>query len=223
VAELVLEETDTHTAVFEGKLTTASAPATAFASDTEEGRDPTTVIVADMALPPWVALGDNNRNKVFTIDMKDSVELGNLTLTADVTGRKLKRFAIQSSMNGSDFSTIGSWPNAAAVWDGSFRMRMVNYGPPAETLMPANLTVKEQFVRVKEYFDVGRLQFDNPIQTVPGKVSGDLGKSIRAVEGGLGGKARVAGRWLICRERSIFKNDRSARSRCNARWILRRT
>jgi len=202
VAELVLEETDTHTAVFEGKLTTASAPATAFASDTEEGRDPTTVIVADMALPPWVALGDNNRNKVFTIDMKDSVELGNLTLTADVTGRKLKRFAIQSSMNGSDFSTIGSWPNAAAVWDGSFRMRMVNYGPPAETLMPANLTVKEQFVRVKEYFDVGRLQFDNPIQTVPGKVFGDLGKSIRAVEGGLGGKSPSG--WTLAHLQGTF-------------------
>ncbi|MBM4164292.1 MAG: hypothetical protein FJ222_07620 [Lentisphaerae bacterium] len=187
VKRVVLTETDTHTGVFEGKLTTLSAPATAFASDTAEGRDPTAVIVADPKLLPWAGVtADNNRNKTFTVDLKDSVAFGKLTMTADVAGRKLKRFALETSKNGSDFSSVGSWPGTTAAWDGSIRLRLINYGPPAAAFSAKQF---DKFAHIKDYFDVGRLQFDHPVEIIPGKVAGDLSQAISAAETKLGGKS----------------------------------
>jgi tetratricopeptide (TPR) repeat protein len=187
VNRVVLTETDTHSGLFEGKLATLSAPATAFASDTLEGRDPTSVIVPDSTLLPWAGADDDNRSKTFTVDMKDNIAFGKLTLTADVPSRKLKRFALETSMNGSSFSAVGSWPIAAAEWDGSLRLRLINYGLPATSIK--GTTAAENMALIKDYFDVGRLQFDNPIATMPGKMTGDLSQTARAADAKLGGKS----------------------------------
>jgi tetratricopeptide (TPR) repeat protein len=216
VNRVVLTETDTHSAVFEGKLATLSAPATAFASDTLEGRDPTSVIVPDSTLLPWAGADDNNRSKMFTVDMKDNIAFGKLTLTADVPSRKLKRFALQTSMNGSSFSTVGSWPIAAADWDGSLRLRLINYGLPATSIN--GVTAAESMALIKDYFDVGRMQFDNPIAIMPGTMTGDLSQTVRAADAKLGGKsasgvtlAHLQGSFYIAKRQRRMFNVQSTR------------
>lgn len=126
VERVVLEETDTHSGVFEGSVGTATAPATAFATDSEEGREPNFAITgADY--PPWAALPDNRRPKAFTVDLNNSFALGTLKLVADVPGRQLRRFVLQTSANGEDFQSVAAWPNALPEWDGQPRLELVRY------------------------------------------------------------------------------------------------
>jgi len=197
VERLMLTETETHSGVFEGKLITASAPATAFASDTEEGRQANFVISGDANLPPWVGLGDKNRNKLFSIDLNNNITLGALALTADVPGKKLKRFIVQTSMNGTDYTTAAAWPDALPSWDGTLRLRMVRY----DAGVGAPTTVKAY----KDYFDHGYLAYNLSIQTAKGKVADDLRQSIRLVEGKLGLRNDQApGSWALAHLQGTF-------------------
>ncbi len=218
----VLEETETHSGVFEGRLPTATASATAFASDTEEGRQPNFVIAGDMNLPPWVALGDKNRHKRFTIDLNNNITLGKLSLLADVTGRTLKRFAVQTSMNGTEYTTVAAWPATVPAWDGSLRLRMVRYSPRAGA--PGSL---KEF---KEYFDYGFLVNNDPIETGKGKMADDLRQAIRAVEQKIGLRGDNApGSWALAhlqgtfyvpeRRKRTFKLDPKNRTQ-NVKYIL---
>ncbi len=104
-----LEETEGHSGVFEGKVPTQSAPATAFASDTEEGRDPVHVI-AKGEHAPWVGQPDNRRPKTFSVDLNRMVELGRMDITAAVAGRRPLRVLVQTSPSGREFETVGAWP-----------------------------------------------------------------------------------------------------------------
>jgi hypothetical protein len=124
---VTLEETDTHSGVFEGKIQTATAPATAFASDSEEGKEPGFAISSGN-YPPWVALADNRRPKIFSVDLNNNLTLGRMTVLADVPGRLLKRFTVQTSMNGKDYTTVATWPAPMPDWDGYLRCRLVRYG-----------------------------------------------------------------------------------------------
>jgi len=140
-----LEETAPYTGVFEGKIPTASATATAYASDSEEGREPNFAI-AQGDYPAWVALADNRRPKVFNVDMNDNIALGKLTILADVPGRRLKSFVIQTSLNGKEFANAGTWPTTLPAWDGAARWEIV---PFTGTTPPAAL---DQF---RDYLDAG--------------------------------------------------------------------
>ena len=113
-----LVETGTHTGVFEGAIPTESAPATAFASDSLEGREPNFVISSGR-YPAWVGLPDNLRPKSFSVDLNEFAALGTMKLEAREAGRKLRDFILQSSPNGEDFETVASWPVPAEPWDGS--------------------------------------------------------------------------------------------------------
>ncbi|MEI8063008.1 MAG: hypothetical protein WCH84_02985, partial [Verrucomicrobiota bacterium] len=142
-----LVETAPYTGVFEGKIQTASAAATAYASDSEEGREPGFAI-AQGDYPAWVALADNRRPKIYNVDMNDNVALGKLTILADVPGRRLKSFVIQTSLNGKEFTNAGMWPKAAPEWDGAVRWEIAQF---TGATPPVAL---DQF---RDYLDVGYL------------------------------------------------------------------
>lgn len=141
-----LEETDTHSGVFEGQIPTAAAPAMASASDSEEGKDPNFAI-ASGEHPPWVAAPDNRRPKTFNVDLNQDLALGKLDIRADVPGRRLKNFLLQTSLNGREFVSVGGWPNPVAGWDGALRMEVVRYDGKGG----AQATVEQ----LREYLDVG--------------------------------------------------------------------
>jgi len=104
-----LEETDTHSGIFDAAVPTATAPAAAFASDTEQGSQPVFAISAGDH-PAWVAQPDNKRPKTFSIDLNASEKLGKMKIDASVPGRKIKQFLVQTSTDGKEFETIGSRP-----------------------------------------------------------------------------------------------------------------
>jgi tetratricopeptide (TPR) repeat protein len=113
-----LVETESHSGVFEGAVSTESAPATAFASDSLEGREPNFVISSGK-YPAWVGLPDNLRPKLFSVDLNEFATLGSMGVEARDAGRKLKDFILQISPNGKDFETIAAWPMPAEPWDGA--------------------------------------------------------------------------------------------------------
>ena len=122
--QVALVETDTHSGVFEGSFTTSAGQAMAYASDSQEGRDPNFAISSG-DYPAWVALPDNQKPKTFSVDLNDNVSLGKMRILADTPGRKLKSFLLQTSLNGRDFATIGSWPRKFEAWDGGLRAEVV--------------------------------------------------------------------------------------------------
>jgi len=129
-----LEETDTHSGTFDGVVPTASASAMAFASDSEQGSQPVFAISAGDH-PAWVAQPDNIRPKTFSVDLNASEKLEVMKIVAAVPGRKIKQFLLQTSTDGKEFETIGSWPSQEEVWDGAPRVvRMVQTDPRHSSL-----------------------------------------------------------------------------------------
>jgi len=119
-----LRETGTHTGVFEGAIPSAPAPATAFASDSDEGAEPNYTISAG-DYPAWIGQRDNQRPKLFTIDLNDSVFPDMMTVEAGIQGRRLREFFVQTQSGVGNFVTVGSWPRAYPVWDGAPRATVV--------------------------------------------------------------------------------------------------
>ena len=118
IVAFALTETETHSAVFESAIPTEPAPAAAFATDSEEGADPAFAISSGDH-PAWVARPDGKKPKSFTADLNDNVLFGPMKVTANVPGRKIKNFTLQSSQNGVSYRTIGGWPDAYKGWDGA--------------------------------------------------------------------------------------------------------
>lgn len=133
-----LEESETHSGVFNGSVPTEPAPAVAFATDSDEGTEPNFVISAG-EYPAWVALPDNKRPKSFSVDLNDSVFFGKMNVESSVPGRKLKDFLVQVSSNGKDFRTVGSWPEEHEPWDGSPRGIVTRYSGGAQIVSAASL------------------------------------------------------------------------------------
>ena len=119
-----LEETGPTTGIFEGAVPTASAPAKAFATDSMEGRLPDFPISAGNH-GAWQADANNTRPKLYSVDLKDNIELGKLHLLADVPGRILKRFTLQTSLNGRAFQTLATYPDTFVPWDGTLKLDLM--------------------------------------------------------------------------------------------------
>lgn len=151
IGSVELVESDPFTGVFEGAITTSTAQATAYASDSEEGRDPNFAISSG-DFPAWVGLPDNRRPKTFSVDLNDNVGLRTLTVLANVPGRKIKDFQLQTSINGRDFTTVGRWPTALVPWDGSPRLELVRYTRGQRT--PATVEAYKEYLE-KEYITLG--------------------------------------------------------------------
>jgi len=169
VDNVVLEETDTHSGVFEGKILTATAPATAFASDSEEGKE-AAFAISGSNYPPWVALADNRRPKIFTVDLNNNLRLGRMGIQADVPGRLLKRFTVQTSMNGKDYTTVATWPAVMPDWDGYLRCRLVRYS--GREARPTSLSA------FKQYLDLDYLADGNEMVNLPGSLADKIGGDV---------------------------------------------
>ena len=110
INRIVLEETDTHSGWFEGKVKTGGAQATASGTAPEPGRNPNMVISPKTTYPAWKPIVEKNRKPHFVIDLNDNVELGEMTIRAEEEGSALSKFIIQTGMNHKDLATIGGTP-----------------------------------------------------------------------------------------------------------------
>lgn len=135
IAAFDLVETETHSGVFEGSVPTVPAQATASASDSTEGLQPVFAISGGTH-PAWVAAPNNQRPKLFTIDLNDNVALGELKIQASEPGRKLKSFSVQTSLNHREYRTAASWPQTVKPWEGELRLIVARADPKA---MPSSI------------------------------------------------------------------------------------
>jgi outer membrane protein assembly factor BamD (BamD/ComL family) len=158
IDRVVLTETDAHSGVFEGVVKTDSSEAVAYATDSEEGKDPNFVISAGVH-PAWTAEPNNARPKVFSVDMYDNVALNELSILANVPGRKLRKFILQTSLNGKDYTSVGSVPAMFEAWDGSPRFQVARFAAPASVgaaaASTAALGLPQLADTMREYLESG--------------------------------------------------------------------
>lgn len=118
VARVVLRETGPATGRFEGSLPTKPAQASAFAANSEPGRNPNMVISPVATYPAWKPVATKGMMPEFTIDLNDNVPLGELTITAAEPGARLTKFAVQTALSTGDWTTVAVQPkNMLAVAD----------------------------------------------------------------------------------------------------------
>lgn len=172
--DFLVPETAVCSGTFDGELKTSLAPAAAYASDSNEGADPAFTISAGDN-PPWVGLTDARRPKLLWVDLNDNVALKALTVQADVPARRLKRFAVQTSMSGSAFKTVGSWPDQTPPWNGSLQMRVMRFTIPEgfEKAKPG-----EQAAMINEAFELGGAPGAPPPVIQPGSLTLNLGAHV---------------------------------------------
>lgn len=112
VSRITLRETATHSGVFEGTVPTTGAQASAFAQNSEPGRNPNMVISPNTDYPAWQPVAIKGTIPDFTVDLNDNLPLGELTITAREPGAKLKKFVIQTGMSASDMTTVTAYPRS---------------------------------------------------------------------------------------------------------------
>jgi outer membrane protein assembly factor BamD (BamD/ComL family) len=118
VSRVVLRETGPATGRFEGSLPTKPAQASAFAANSEPGRNPNMVISPVASYPVWKPVATKGVVPEFTIDLNDNVPLGEMTITAAEPGARLTKFAVQTALNTGDWTTVAIQPkNMLAVAD----------------------------------------------------------------------------------------------------------
>ncbi|MGB1129957.1 MAG: tetratricopeptide repeat protein, partial [Haloferula sp.] len=112
ISRIVLKETDTHSGWFEGKIPTTGAQASAFARNTEPGRNPNMIISPSAdTYPAWRPVASKDVTPEFKVDLNDNVELGELTITAAEEGAGLKTFALLTGMSDAGLTMVGAYPN----------------------------------------------------------------------------------------------------------------
>ncbi|QTN33087.1 tetratricopeptide repeat protein [Akkermansiaceae bacterium] len=118
IRQLVLKETNPFSGEFEAIVPTTGAQALAFASESAPGRDPN-MAISSQDYPGWQGeVGDKFAARTFGIDMNDNVPLGKMTIATGGEGQGLTHFVLQTSMNGTDWTTRSRFPKDAAPWDG---------------------------------------------------------------------------------------------------------
>ena len=157
IASLPLTETGTHSGVFEGEAPTRSGQPIAYASDSQDGREPNFAISKNADYPAWSGIANGVSPKTYTVDLNDNVNLGTLTLTAAEPGQRLEKFRVQRSFNGTEFETLGVWPGDFQTWDGSPKVEIA--AAPSFKALPDNATA------VTRYWGDGRAEDESPITT----------------------------------------------------------
>ncbi len=142
-----LKETGPFTGVFEGQVPTDRSPAVAYATDSDEGRDPVFPISAG-DYPPWVARPDNIRPKRYTVDLFDNIASGQMRIVSDVPGRRLNSFVLLASLDATTFEALGSYPAHFEAWDGSPRVE-------AARVAGTDRSVPQTVESIREYLATG--------------------------------------------------------------------
>ncbi|MEE3219823.1 MAG: hypothetical protein VX257_06150, partial [Planctomycetota bacterium] len=104
IEKFTLTETSEYSGVFEGSVETRPGQPVAYASDSQEDRDPNFAI-SPKEYPTWVGLGDGIRPKHFSIDLNDNVSVDQMTVIANQPGNRLKKFTLEVSIDGKKFQT----------------------------------------------------------------------------------------------------------------------
>jgi outer membrane protein assembly factor BamD (BamD/ComL family) len=112
VSRVTLKETTTHSGVFEGRIPTTGAQASAFAQNSEPGRAPNMVISPNNEYPAWRPVATKGVTPEFAVDLNDNLPLGEFTITAKEPGAKLKQFVIQTGMSPTDMTTVAVYPRS---------------------------------------------------------------------------------------------------------------
>jgi outer membrane protein assembly factor BamD (BamD/ComL family) len=119
IRQLALKETSPFSGEFQGIVPTSGAQAIAFASESAPGRDPN-MAISSRDYPGWQGnVGDATKPRTFGIDLNDNVPIDKMTVdTGDASG-SLKRFVLQTSLDGKNWITRARFPEEMPVWDGS--------------------------------------------------------------------------------------------------------
>ncbi|MFT5106679.1 MAG: tetratricopeptide (TPR) repeat protein, partial [Pseudoalteromonas tetraodonis] len=122
VARVMLKETATHSGWFEGSIATAGAQALAFAQNSEPGRNPNMVISPSVdSYPAWRPVAAKGVTPEFTVDLNDNAALGDMTITAQEVGAKLKTFVLQTGMNARNMTTVAAYPKSQGTIEQPWR------------------------------------------------------------------------------------------------------
>lgn len=137
VSRIELTETETHSGWFEGVIPTAGAQPMAMAENSEPGRNPNMVISPNESYPAWRPVPSSGNSPLFTVDMNDNIELGEMMITAREPNAKLKKFIVETAMNPSSWQAVATLPESKMMvmkpWEPSITVvneagRKAHYG-----------------------------------------------------------------------------------------------
>lgn len=118
IRQLALKETSPYSGEFQGIVPTAGAQAIAFASESAPGRDPN-MAISSREYPGWQGnVGDPTKPRTFGIDLNDNAPIDKMTLDMGEASNKLKRFVLQTSLDGRNWTTRARYPETTPVWEG---------------------------------------------------------------------------------------------------------
>ncbi len=144
-----------------------------------------------------MGLADGVRPKTFTIDLNDNIELGKMRVVANVPGRKLKSFTVRTSLNGRDFQTLGSWPEALKPWDGTPTLELVRFGKLNRP--PAGLDEWVQYLD-ETWLKEGTPKFAAPVRSLEAKWTEGVGGHADAMRLAAEGE----GSWFLAHYKAAF-------------------
>ena len=118
IRQLSLKETSPYSGEFQGIVNTAGAQAIAFASESAPGRDPN-MAISSREYPGWQGnVGDANKSRTFGIDLNDNAPINQMNIDTGDASTRLKRFVLQTSLDGRNWITRARYPETTPVWDG---------------------------------------------------------------------------------------------------------
>jgi tetratricopeptide (TPR) repeat protein len=117
VDTIVLTETDPYSGIFEGRIETRQAQATAFATSTRPGLNPN-MVISPKAYGAWKsAPGRGKQIESLTVDLNDNVALETLTIKASEPGFGLKRFRLSAGTSRDQLDPVAFWPTRPQLAD----------------------------------------------------------------------------------------------------------
>lgn len=118
IRQLSLKETSPFSGEFQGIVPTSGAQAIAFASESAPGRDPN-MAISSRDYPGWQGnVGDANKSRIFGIDLNDNVAIDKMSIDMGDDTTPLKRFVLQTSLDGKTWTTRARYPETTPVWEG---------------------------------------------------------------------------------------------------------
>ncbi len=118
IRQLLLKETSPYSGEFQGIVPTSGAQAIAFASESAPGRDPN-MAISSREYPGWQGnVGDATKPRTFGIDLNDNATVNQMSLDIGDASSVLKRFVLQTSLDGRNWITRARYPETTPVLEG---------------------------------------------------------------------------------------------------------
>jgi tetratricopeptide (TPR) repeat protein len=153
IRQLALKETSHFSGEFQGIVPTAGAQAIAFASESAPGRDPN-MAISSREYPGWQGnVGDPTKSRTFGIDLNDNASVKDMSIEMGDASNKLKRFVLQTSLDGKNWTTRARYPETTPVWDGTpYITSFPTFGVKAAPISkPTNRELPKDWFEIMEY------------------------------------------------------------------------